>query len=144
MYTILGPEFGPDEGNMVIIVRAIYGLKSAGASFRNHLANFMQFMGYNPSLDDPDLWIRPMKISSDDFEHYDYVLLYVDNVLSISDDPTEVLHNIDKYFGLKPGSLSKPNIYLCEKKKATRMENEVLAGSLSLSQYIQEVLKNTE
>ncbi len=34
----LGPEFGADAGKKAIIVRALYGLKSAGASFRNHLA----------------------------------------------------------------------------------------------------------
>jgi Reverse transcriptase (RNA-dependent DNA polymerase) len=29
----LGPEFGADAGKKAIIVRALYGLKSAGASF---------------------------------------------------------------------------------------------------------------
>ncbi len=31
--TILGPEFGHDTGRSAIIVRALYGLKSAGATF---------------------------------------------------------------------------------------------------------------
>ena len=34
----LGPEFETDAGKRALIVRALYGLKSAGASFRNHLA----------------------------------------------------------------------------------------------------------
>ena len=33
IYTKLGPEFRPDEGNFAIITRALYGLKFAGASF---------------------------------------------------------------------------------------------------------------
>ena len=33
IYTTLGPEFGEDQGKTAIIVRALYGLKSAGASF---------------------------------------------------------------------------------------------------------------
>jgi hypothetical protein len=33
-WTRLGPEFGSDRGKVAIIVRAFYGLKSAGASFR--------------------------------------------------------------------------------------------------------------
>ena len=41
VYTILGPEFGPDSGKTAIIVRALYGLKSAGAAFCAHLASFM-------------------------------------------------------------------------------------------------------
>ena len=34
------------------------------------------------------------------------------DVLTIAYDPTEVLKKIDKYFGLNPGSLPNPNIYL--------------------------------
>ena len=37
IYTVLGPEFGPDAGKRAFVVRALYGLKSAGASFRNIL-----------------------------------------------------------------------------------------------------------
>ncbi len=33
VWTILGPEFGLDSGKSAIIVRALYGLKSAGAGF---------------------------------------------------------------------------------------------------------------
>ena len=33
IWTTLGPEFGPDQGKKDIIVCALYGLKSAGASF---------------------------------------------------------------------------------------------------------------
>jgi hypothetical protein len=32
-WTVLGPEFGSDAGKSAIVVRALYGLKSAGASF---------------------------------------------------------------------------------------------------------------
>ena len=39
IWTILGPKWGPDqEGKKAIIVQALYGLKSAGASFHAHLA----------------------------------------------------------------------------------------------------------
>jgi hypothetical protein len=33
VWTVLGPEFGHDTGKSAIIVRALYGLKSAGAAF---------------------------------------------------------------------------------------------------------------
>ena len=46
VWKILGPEFGPDAGKSALIVRALYGLKSAGAAFPSHLASFMQQMGY--------------------------------------------------------------------------------------------------
>jgi hypothetical protein len=41
VWTVLGPEFGPDAGKTAVIVRALYGLKSAGAAFCAHLASFM-------------------------------------------------------------------------------------------------------
>jgi hypothetical protein len=33
VWTVLGPDFGHDAGKSAIIVRALYGLKSAGAAF---------------------------------------------------------------------------------------------------------------
>ena len=45
IHTTLGTEFGEDEGKTAIIVRALYSLASAGASFRNHLADCMRHLG---------------------------------------------------------------------------------------------------
>ena len=59
IWTTLGPEFGNDEGKKAIIVRALYGLKSSGAAFRNHLAECMYNLGYKSCLADPDLWFKP-------------------------------------------------------------------------------------
>ena len=38
IWTVLGPEFGDDAGKSAVLVRALYGFKSAGASFMAHLA----------------------------------------------------------------------------------------------------------
>ena len=76
---------------MAVIVQALYGLRSAGASFRNHLDDCTKQMGYKPCLTDPDLWTRPKKRKSDGIEYYDYVILYVDNSLTIGDDQEEVI-----------------------------------------------------
>jgi hypothetical protein len=45
VWTVLGPEFGDDAGRRELIARALYGLKSAGAAFRNHLAGYMKHLG---------------------------------------------------------------------------------------------------
>jgi hypothetical protein len=55
VWTVLAPEFGIDAGKSVIIVHALYGLKSAGAAFHAHLALFMHQMGYTSCKADPDL-----------------------------------------------------------------------------------------
>ena len=38
IYFIAGPEFGSEERSIMIIKKALYGLKSSGAAFRAHLA----------------------------------------------------------------------------------------------------------
>ena len=45
-YTVCGPQFGSEFiGNLAIIVRAAYGLKSAGSGFRNHLRDRIHTSG---------------------------------------------------------------------------------------------------
>ena len=85
-----------------------------------------------------------MKRWNNDFKHYEYVLLYVDYFLTISDGPTEVLQKIDKYFGLKPGSLFELNIYLGEKLDLTGIDIVVVVWYLILLQYIQYTVRNME
>jgi hypothetical protein len=59
VWTVLGPKFGPDAGRSAIIVRALYGLKSAGAAFRAHLASFMRQMGIHPVRLTPACGLKP-------------------------------------------------------------------------------------
>jgi len=110
-WTVLGPKFGPDSGKSAIVVRALYGLKRSGASFRNHLADCMTHFGFTPCLADPDLWMRPEVRPSDGVSYYAYVLLYVDDILVVvHHDATDVLLRLDKYFKMKPGSIGDPDV----------------------------------
>ena len=54
VWTTLGHEFGEDIGKTAVIVRALYGLKSAGAAFWNHFAKCMESLGYQPCKADSD------------------------------------------------------------------------------------------
>ncbi len=83
VHTTAGPEFGPTrEGQTVLIVRAMYGLKSSGAAWHAQLSSTLHSMDFKPTLADPDVWIRPAS-RPDGYEYYEYVLVYVDD-LSIS------------------------------------------------------------
>ena len=55
VWTILGPEFGADQGKKALIVRELYGLKSAGNAFQTHLCICIKVMGYTPCLAGHDL-----------------------------------------------------------------------------------------
>ena len=54
VYTTVVTEFEENKSKTAIIVRALYGLASSGASLRNHLADCMCHLGYKSCLADPD------------------------------------------------------------------------------------------
>ena len=58
MWTTLGPELGIDAGKSSVIVRALYGLRSAGAAFRNHRAIYKGSLDYQSFNAHPDLWLK--------------------------------------------------------------------------------------
>ncbi len=133
---MLGAESGSDAGKSAIIVRALYGLKNAGAAFRAHLASFMQQMGYTSCKADPDLWYKAETRPSDNFRYYAYILCYVDDILCMHHDPMTILDLINGYMPLKPSSVGDPYIYLGAKLRRTRLPNGVWAWGLSPSKYV--------
>jgi hypothetical protein len=98
IWTRCGIESGSHHGRKAIIVRALYGLKSAGAAVRNHLASCMTGLGYKSCLADPDVWLRPNVHESDGHEYYEYVLIYVDDILCVSHQPNDVLKSVSTSF----------------------------------------------
>jgi hypothetical protein len=111
-YTVAGPEFGPDnEGRPVLIFRALYGLRSSGARWRDHLAETIRNMGFSACLADGDIWLWPNTKPGGD-AYYEYVLAYVDNILAISHDPQSIMDNLSKHYTLKAGSVRAPKEYL--------------------------------
>jgi hypothetical protein len=95
VWTTLGPEFGSSAGKTAIIVRALYGLKSAGASFCAHLASCMRQMGYTSCKADPGLWMKAELRPDDNYEYYSYILVYVDDILVVHHDTMSVFAQIN-------------------------------------------------
>jgi hypothetical protein len=111
VYTTAGPEFGAElQGQSVIIVRALYGLKSSGAAWRAHLAGTLKSLGFTSSLADPDVWYRAAS-KPDGFEYYEYVLSYVDDILALSHNPNAIMKALEDFYRLKDG-YEKPKRYL--------------------------------
>ena len=95
-----GPEFVPEQGKAMLIVRALNGLKSYGASFRHLTSEQLHDLDYRPSIADFDVWMRPV-FKPGWFMYYEYVLLYVNDVLFFSDDPLFTMKGIQAKFKLK-------------------------------------------
>jgi hypothetical protein len=56
IHTTAGPEFGPNHaGKTVIVVWAMYGLKSSGAAWHAQLSQKLHDMGFRPTPADPDI-----------------------------------------------------------------------------------------
>ena len=106
-----GPEFGSEKGSIMLICKALYGLKSSGAAFRAHLANTLHDNGFISSKYDPDMWLCPA-VKPDGQEYYEYILCYVDDILAISHKATQVLEDIQVVFKLKDDKIAPAEIYL--------------------------------
>ena len=82
----------------------------SGRDFRNHLRSCMYFINFTSCPDDPDVWMRPA-IKSDGSKYYDYVLLYVDGALVVSENTESILRNeLGRYFDLKEKNQLDPQI----------------------------------
>ncbi len=142
IYVIAGPEFGSEAGSIMIIRKALYGLKSSGAAFRAHLAETLYDLNYLPTKGDPDVWIRAAT-KPDGFKYYEMVLVYVDDILCVSHDPKATMAGIQATFKLKDDKIDKPEIYLgaqlCQK-----VINGVECWMMSSEQYIKAAITNVE
>jgi hypothetical protein len=106
-YCICGPEFGPElEGRIAIIKKGLYGLKSSGARWHANFANTLYLMGFNPSIYDPDVWMR----KCDDNKGYDYISMYVDDFLITAKDPDVYMNYLQTIYTIKNPTI--PDYYL--------------------------------
>ena len=78
MYMIYAPEFYELQGKKALIRHALYGGKFAGRDYWLHLQSYMEFLGFNPCMADPDVWMRKAK-RADNTDYWEYVLLYIDD-----------------------------------------------------------------
>jgi hypothetical protein len=101
-YVIVGNEFGPKlKGQTLKIVQALHGLKSARAAFRAHLASILHtFIQFQSCQAYPDVWMRQAH-KANGTPYYEYVLVYVDDVMVIFGDPDAVILSLKEHFLLK-------------------------------------------
>ena len=145
-YIVCGSELPLEyQGKIAVIKRALYGGKRAGSDYWKHIRTCMKHLGFEPCVADPDLWMRKATKPCDGSEYWEYVLLYVDDVLCVSHRPEEVLRNeIGKYCIMKSNSTGPPKFYLGNKVSKVTLENGVLAWSFGSSQYVQSAIANVE
>lgn len=141
-----GSEFGLENlGRTALIRRAVYGGKSAGRDYRNHLREFMsEQLKFKSCPADPDLWMRPA-ITPNGEKYWEYVLVYTDDLLVISHKGEHVLRNeIGRFFKLKEDSIGPPDLYLGGQVRKVQLPDDTVAWAFGSSKYVQAAVKNVQ
>jgi hypothetical protein len=68
------------------------------------MASTLLSLGFKGCLADPDVWLRPA-CKPDGTKYYEYVLIYVDDILVVSHDPEKVMDMLSENYTLKKGSV---------------------------------------
>ena len=143
IYCVAGPEFGSEAGKIMIVRKALYGLRSSGASFRAMLADTIWNMQYRPSKADPDVWLRPA-ITPDGRKYYEMILCYVDDVISISHSPIDAIEGIKRTFTLKGDKAEEPEMYLGGNVARAETASGTQCWTLSSEKYVKTAVANVE
>jgi hypothetical protein len=85
VYIIAGPEFGDLEGHVLIIYKALYGLRSSGLRWHEKFAAVMRAIGFIPCKMEPNIWL------GQNGNIYEYVAVYVDDLAFAMKDPEELV-----------------------------------------------------
>ena len=83
VYIVAGPEFGEREGHILVIHKALYGLRTSGARWHDRFADCLRDLGFQPCKAEPDIWIRQ------NGDIYEYVAVYVDDTAFAVKEPQE-------------------------------------------------------
>ena len=93
--------FGPEhEGKYAVISRALYGLKSSGASWRHHFATEIRNMGFRDTKADGDVYCK-RSFKSDGVPYYEYIVVYVDDVICILQSMEQWIHLLAEQYRLR-------------------------------------------
>ena len=145
-YTIVRLEdgFSPHlAGRICKIVRALYGLPIAGASFRAYLTKDLRSLGYVSCKADPDVHMRRV-VKEDGTEYWEYLIAYVDDLLCCGTNPQHQLETIEKRFKLKDGTIGEPTLYLGADIGKHVVEDGTFSWSLSSSNHTAKAVKAVE
>ena len=95
VYIVAGPEFGDRHGHSLIVVKAIYGLKSSGLRWWERCSVILKDMNFFPSKAEDDIWMRDCQT------HYEYIARYVDDLAIVSHNPQAIIDDLKKKYQLK-------------------------------------------
>lgn len=137
VYSRAGPEFGDKQDAILLVNKAIYGLRSSSRAFRCHFAEFLRSLGFVPTMFDRDVWMRLRDSESD--AGYDYICTHVDDFKIVARDPQHWMSMIEGAFLIK--SQGPPDYYLGNNYTYSPLGKMWLLGCHT---YIKECIRRLE
>ena len=95
LYIVAGPEFGDLEGHILVISKALYGLRTSGLRWHERFSQCLREMGFEPSKGEPDIWMRRQG------DLYEYIAVHVDDLCCASLDPKAITDTLTEKYGFK-------------------------------------------
>ncbi len=144
VHTTCGIDFGQQYvGPIAIVHQALHGLKSSGAEWRSLFASTLHDIGCVSSLADPD--VHPATKSNGE-HYYEYIFVYVNDILVLSEKPTNTMTITAKPYHLEEGSVDNPTMYLGAIIKEHYLPDNPSkrVWSMSAEQYLKEAVSNLE
>ena len=83
LYMVAGPEFQELDENILIFLKALYGLKSFSKRWTEVFHGILKDMKFTPSKADSCIWLRKAPNS----RCYEYIAVYVDDLCIAAESP---------------------------------------------------------
>ena len=76
------------------------------------MASSLRDAGYISCKANPDVWMRKATKKATGDKYWEYVLIYVDDILAISEDLMRTMEFLQSKYTLKDGTVKEPDTYL--------------------------------
>ena len=84
-FMVAGPELEELQGHIIVIHKALYGLKSSGLTWSQRIHDIILQLNFRPCKADPCVWLREMK----------------DNMNTVlSEEPQKIIQDLKEKFKL--------------------------------------------
>ena len=97
LFIVAGPEFDELTGHILVMYKALYGTRTAGAHWHDRHFDVLQDMEFVPTKVDPDVWMRQAK----DGSCHEYIAVYVDDLPIGAKNPKEITNQLQHKHNFK-------------------------------------------
>ena len=128
-------------GKNALIVRALYGMKSSGATWRDIILSYLrQELRFSMCLADNDIWYKASTKSNGE-KYYSYMCIYVDDIFIWAENPKIHMGKFGQSFYWKPESGNEPDLYLGADVRKKETDDGRIIWITGSNSYLKEALR---